>query len=183
MSDHSWPSWDSLTLSFRESYKAFDPTVYKTAGDIWLAALSFAKSRDCDESIAYNAMMAAIGGVSKVSGRKITSLENYLFTAFKHCLFEEMRITGRFPADSSLGDNMAIATDASVEIEKRILLEEIVAHMDSETLEVYEGLVLGYSFEELATKHGKQANVLRSRFSKQVRRIAGELNLGPVKLT
>lgn len=148
-----------------------------------MRALSFAKSKDCDESTAYKAMMAAIGGVSKVSERKIMSLENYLFTAFKHCLFEEMRITGRYPADSSLDDNMAQASDVSVEIEKKILLEEIVAHMDPETLGVYEGLVLGYSFEELARKSGKQANILRSRFSKQVRRIAGQLNLGPVKLT
>jgi DNA-directed RNA polymerase specialized sigma24 family protein len=180
----SWPPWDSLSSAFKDHYRVFDPSVYETAGEIWLRAVDFAKKRNGDESMAYDALMTAVGTVSNVSPDTIKSLPNYLFTAYKHCLFDELEKADKLAGNTeSLGDGTGALIDAGAAIEKRILLEEIVALMDPETLRIYEGLILGYTYEDLAKKIGSPANSLRSRFSKRVRQIAAELTPNPVKLT
>jgi hypothetical protein len=63
-------------------------------------------------------------------------------------------------------------------MENDILLGEIVARMDAELRRIYEGLILGYSFEELAQKERKKANVLRSSFSRGIRRLAEQVSGG-----
>jgi hypothetical protein len=180
----SWPPWDSLSSEFKAHYRVFDPNVYQTAGEIWLRALDFAQKRNGDESMAYNALMIAVGSVSNVPAGTVRSLQGYLFTAYKHCLFEELAKADK-PAGvtESLGDGTIAVIDAPAAIENRILLEEIVALMDPETMRIYEGLILGYTYEDLARTIGCPANSLRSKFSKRVRQIAAALTPDPVKLT
>ena len=174
----SWPPWDSLSSALKDHYGVFDPRVYQAAGEIWLRAVDFAKKRNGDESMAYDALMTAVGSVSNVSLDTIKSLPNYLFTAYKHRLFDELEKADKLAGVTEpLDEGTGAFIDVGAAIEERILLEEIVALMDTETLRIYEGLILGYTYEDLAKRIGSPANSLRSKFSKRVRQIAAELTL------
>lgn len=75
----------------------------------------------------------------------------------------------------SINKELFADQSAAAVMEHNLLLAEIVARMDDDMRGIYEGLILGYSFEELAKKHGKPANLLRSKFSKGVKRIARDI--------
>jgi DNA-directed RNA polymerase specialized sigma24 family protein len=172
----TWPPWETLTSTFKDSFPAVEPEVYNTAGEVWQNALAFARTHGLDESDARAALMAAVVTVSKVGTEEIKSLSAYLFTSYERRILETLKKLNREASLDSIGHDVIVDKAAANRIEEKVLLEEIVACMDLEMLTIYEGLVLGYSFEELAVKHGKRANALRSIFSKKLRRIADELN-------
>jgi hypothetical protein len=176
----SWPSWQSLSPTFKASYKTIDRDVYETAGSIWPQALSLARRTNLDESFAFSVMMAAVESVSRTATGEIDSLAGYLFVTFKRQLFAEARkIQSSASAVAVAGD---VIDDAARGIERNILLEEIVAHMDDETLKIYEKLILGYTFEEIARQQHQQSNLIRSKFNKRIKKIATKLNQGPVNI-
>jgi hypothetical protein len=47
-----------------------------------------------------------------------------------------------------------------------LLLAEMVARMNDEMRMILEGLLLGYTFEEIAKKHGKSSNYWRTKFNR-----------------
>jgi DNA-directed RNA polymerase specialized sigma24 family protein len=175
-SNSSWPPWETLASTFRDSFPTVEPEVYNAAGEVWLNALAFARTRGLDESDARAALMAAVISVSKVGTEQIKSLPGYLFRSYERRMLDTLKKLNRETPLDAMGQDSVIDKAAANRIEEKVLLEEIVACMDPEMLAIYEGLVLGYSFEELAVKQGKKANALRSMFSKKLRRIAEELN-------
>ena len=141
--------------------------MYNAAGEIWQRGRVFAHARGMDDAITHTAMIRA---VAKVSRR--------LFTSFRRCLLDEIK-NRKSSTVARLEDLEAVADESSSEslaeqIEKKILLEEIVSHMDDRTRFIYERLILGYSFEEIAETLGTKSNVLRSRFSKSMSRIRSQ---------
>jgi DNA-directed RNA polymerase specialized sigma24 family protein len=56
-----------------------------------------------------------------------------------------------------------------------LLLAEIVGRMNDEMRMILEGLLLGYTFEEIAKKHGKSSNYWRTKFNRGVKRLAREV--------
>jgi RNA polymerase sigma factor (sigma-70 family) len=158
--------------------------VYNAAGEIWQRGRGYAHSRGIDDALTHTAMIRAIAKVSRRLKRPAPNLKTpgalkrYLFTSFRNCLLDEIK-NQQSSAGTKLEDLEAVADQSSSEslaeqIEKKILLEEIVRHMDDKTRFIYERLILGYTFEEIAETMGTQSNVLRSRFSKSMRRIASE---------
>jgi hypothetical protein len=91
-------------------------------------------------------------------------------------VFDTLNTRKREASLDSVNRELAVDTSSVKRLEERVLLEEIVARMDEQMLQVYERLILGYSFEEIAHEQGKKANVLRSMFSKKLRKIAAEIN-------
>jgi DNA-directed RNA polymerase specialized sigma24 family protein len=158
------------------------------AGAIWPKALSFAKSRDSDASVAHVSMMKAVAGASKAvsSGSRIHDLESYLLTAYRRRLSREIRNNDREAQQTSALEDVntlnVASRDVTAQMERNVLLKEIVRRMDAESRWIYEKLILGYTYEEMAKdKRMKakniRANVLRSRFSKTLKRIATEVNM------
>jgi DNA-directed RNA polymerase specialized sigma24 family protein len=177
-------TWPPLSDAYQDVFGEIELDVYNAAGAIWQRGRGFARSQGIDDGISHTAMIRA---VAKVSRRQKGSdpyiktpgaLKAYLFTAFRRCLLDEIK-DKKTSAGASLEDLEAVADESSsdslaIKVEKKILLEEIVRHMDDKTRSIYERLILGYSFEEIAETMGTQSNVLRSKFSKKVRRIASE---------
>ena len=178
---HTWPP---LSNAYQDVFGDIELDVYNAAGEIWQLGRGFAHARGIDDAITHTAMIRA---VAKVSRRQKQSpldlqtpgaLKRYLFTSFRRCLLDEIK-NEQSSAGSRVEDLEAVADQSSSEslaeqIEKKILLEEIVRHMDDKTRFIYERLILGYSFEEIAETMGTKSNILRSRFSKTIRRIASE---------
>lgn len=175
---HKWPP---LTSGYKDVFGEIDLDVYNAAGEIWQQGRALARAKGIDDAVTHTAMIRAVAKVSRRLEQPAPNLKTpgarkaYLFTAFRRCLLDETQkkenINTTTPEDvEGLADGEGLAA----QIERKILLEEIVRHMDSDTRYVYERLILGYSFEEIAKTMNIQANRLRSSYSKRIKKIAAE---------
>lgn len=178
---HIWPP---LSETYQDVFGEVDLDVYNAAGEIWQRGRAFAHAYGIDDAITHTAMIRAVAKVSHRIKRPAPDLKTpgalkaYLFTSFRRSLLDEIK--NKQSSTVVRLDDLEAVTDQSsseslaTQIERKILLEEIVRHMDSKTRFIYERLILGYSFEEIAEAMGTQSNILRSTFSKRIRRIASE---------
>jgi len=175
--------WPTLLTAYEDVFGEINLDVYNAAGEIWQRGRTFAHATGLDDEIAHTAMIRAVAKVSHRLSQATLNLQTpgelkaYLFTAFRHCLLDEFKrehpkevtpVALEEIADQSGGESLA------AQIERKILLEEIVRHMDPKTRFIYERLILGYSFEEIAEAEGTHSNKLRSRFSKRIKKIASQ---------
>lgn len=178
MSDFSsseWPHWNALTATFKESYSLIDERVYNAAGEIWPTALKYARHRSVDESEAREEMLRAVATVSTQELEKIRALPSYIFKSYTHRIQKLLTKQKHFASLESVNRELSSDVTTAEAMEDHLLLAEIVARMDDEMRTIHEGLILGYTFEEIAKKLGKNSNYLRSKFSKGVKRIAREV--------
>ena len=109
--------------------------------------------------------------------RYLSTLSGYLFGVFKNKVrnFRRKRSEGtvaRYPEE--LSDRGSFA----VNIDKRILIAEIVRNFNSEERYIFERILLGYTFDEIAAdfseRSGKSTSAvaLRVRFHRAVARLA-----------
>ena len=177
-------TWPPLSNAYRDVFGEIKLDVYNAAGEIWQRGRVFAHARGMDDAINHTPMIRAGAKVSRRLTRPAPKLKTpgalkaYLFTSFRRCLLDEIK-NRKSSTVARLEDLEAVADESSSEslaeqIEKKILLEEIVSHMDDGTRFIYERLILGYSFEEIAETLGTKSNVLRSRFSKSMSRIRSQ---------
>lgn len=191
MAENPHKLWPPLSEAYRDAFGKINLDVYNTAGQIWPQAMAFAQAKGSDESTTQTAMIKAVAKVSHRLKRPAPKLKTsaelkaYLFTAFRRCLFEEINILSPKREVSEdleqLSDHKA-SEDIAAQIEKKILLEEIVRYMDPETRAIYERLIFGDSFEVIARETGTKSNKLRSMFSKRVKKIAAQLTGSSVKI-
>lgn len=171
-----WPHWKTLSSSFKSSFPALTEDVYNAAGEIWPNALKVALREGLDESDARAALFKAIARVSQRTGEEIKSLPDYLFTSYSRLIRRVVDEQKRYTSLEMINEEFSSDQNVVAVMENEILLAEIVARMDPEMCRIYEGLILGYSFEELARQQREKANVLRSRFSRGIRRLAREIS-------
>lgn len=174
----TWPTYD---CGYQDTEGYIDPDVYRTAGELWTQAKELAASELNDEADGISLMLKAAAYVTKrrESGSEpIENLKSYLFKVYQRLLWkyrERLRLTS--PLDDELIEPF-VATfegavnDPSKSVERRILLQEICSRMDDWTLEVFQLLSVGHTFEEIALHLGTQSNQVRSKFSKRIMRLA-----------
>lgn len=178
MSDFSsseWPHWNTLTSTYRESYSLSNQEVYEAAGEIWPKALKFAQSRNVDESEAREELLKAVGRVSGKGPENIKALPSYLFTSYAHRIQRLLAKQKHYASLESVNVDLAADPTAAKVMQNHLLVAEIVARMNEEMRTIHEGLILGYTFEELAKKLGKSSNYLRTKFNRGVKRLAREV--------
>ena len=150
--------------------------MYNVAGEMWPSALNYALSRNVDESEAREEMLRAVAKVSRQEIEKITTLSSYLFKAYARRIQKLLLKHKHYASLESVNRELSSDVPTVEAMEDHVLLAEIVARMDEEMRTIHEGLILGYSFEEIAKKLGKSSNYLRSKFSRGVKRIAREVH-------
>jgi DNA-directed RNA polymerase specialized sigma24 family protein len=171
-----WPHWKTLSSSFKRSFPALREDVYNAAGEIWPNALRIAHHEGLDDSDARAALFKAIARVSKKEHGEIKSLRSYLFTTYIRLIRRAINDQKRFASLDAINNDISSDEQVAAVMENEVLVGEIIARMHPDLRRIYEGLILGYSFEELARKERKPANVLRSRFSRGVRHLALEIS-------
>lgn len=128
-----------------------------------------------DESEAREALLQAAGNVSQQKVEEIKALPSYLFKSYRRRVLRLLTSQKHYASLESINEELSSDMSVAEVMEQNLLVGEIVARMDSEIRTIYEGLILGYSFEEIARKIGKNSNYLRSKFSKGVNRIARDI--------
>lgn len=180
MCDSPQTEWPPLAEAYLDVTGPIDADIYNAAGEIWPLAASLAESTLHDVPAGQTALRTVCARVTaaRSSGIQIEHLKAYLFQAYKH---EVLRQLQRQRLHESLildNYNFIEETRTDIDVEKKILIEQILARLDKPNRHVFELLAFGHSFEEIGRFLGKPSNRIRSAFSKQLSKIREELGGG-----
>lgn len=113
----------------------------------------------------------------------ITNLPAYLFTTYKHLLWAYLRRRQQeVNLSESDWDQLPAGANPLQAIEAKILVEEVVKRLKEEERFIFNCLALDYSYREISNMYERQfgtrmeENVLRSKFSKAVKKLAEEIS-------
>jgi hypothetical protein len=168
--EREWPSIDS---DYTDEYGQIQVEVYMAAGAIWEAARRFALITLQDSHTGSKLLFRAAVVVSlkwTELNVQIDDLKAYLFQTYKHLVLDELRKENRrreIQAERRIElDSLSI--NITEDVDRKILLEQIVRRMDPWLRRVYELRCLGHDFDVIARSLGEKTNVVRSKYSKRV---------------
>lgn len=174
--------WGTLEIGYTDEFGAVALDIYEAARRAWPWAQGYAKRilNDTDDARARTLLLKAAAQVTRARDEKahrIKDLRPYLLQSFKRVVLAELQKDDnrrRLEAEASF--NAEWQAQAS-NVERRILLAEIVGLMDGWTRAVFEWLTLDYSFDEIARHLGMSTRVLRNRYNRHlntlIKRVAG----------
>ena len=177
MADSPEIKWPPLNESYRDEFGAIDGDIYAAAGEIWPGAAALAKTVLHDESTGQVVLLRVCARITASRAEKriqIKSLKAYIFQAYRNeilRLLQQRRLHEELTTKRYVRLEEAQADD----VLKKILIEELMARMDDTNREIFELRILGHSFEEIAQMVGKQSNVVRNIYSRQLSKIRKEL--------
>jgi DNA-directed RNA polymerase specialized sigma24 family protein len=171
-------SWPSLDEGYTDEFGVICPDVYRAAGELWPQAEGFVHSRLRDCPAGMRLMLKAAATVSRKRREQpdqIRDLKAYLWTTFKHFISDEVEKENRYqPLEPELQPENG-SHRISETLNDQILIEEVMAHMDSWTRKIFELRVLGYQFEDIAQMYKMRPNLLRSKFHKEIKKLSHRL--------
>ena len=179
---HPTPDWGTLEIGYTDEFGAVAPDIYEAAGRVWRRARDYAARvlRDADDARARTMLLTAAAQVTRArdeKAREIVEPDGYLLQAFKRVVLAELEKDDnrrRFEADA--GFQAEWHAQAS-NVERRILLDEIVSSMDEWTRSVFEWLTLDYTFDEIARHLRMNPKVLRNKYNRHlnalIKRVGG----------
>lgn len=175
MKSHPILDLPEISCNYVDEFGEIDKAVYLAASSIWPYAHAYALRLTNDEEQARDLMLRAIALVSKRNrSQTIGNMKGYLILVFKRCVWEEARRAKRFEC-FSINDLETLYDEANSELDRMILVKEIVAKMDIETASIFEKLILGYSFAEIALECQTSPTALRTKFRRRLGRLASHI--------
>jgi DNA-directed RNA polymerase specialized sigma24 family protein len=179
MADSPEIKWPPLDEDYIDEFGHIDPDIYSTAADLWPQAAVFARATLYDEAAGQIALLKVCAKITagRSAGRiQIDSLGPYLLRSYKREILTQL--SARRLHETLTADDFKLVSTGyfDAEVDKKILFEQIYARMDSSNQKVFGLLALGHSFEEIASALGRRSNVIRSAFSKQLKRIRKQLH-------
>jgi len=177
MADSLQIFWPSLDAPYIDEFGCIDTDIHDAARQIWRWAAAYAIATLGDEASGHLALKKVCAKITEkraAGAIQIVNLNAYLQTAFKHEVLAQLKRNRSVNIDPSTEP----ITDYDLDIDQKILVEQILTRMNAEDRRITELLILGYSFEEIARKDGTRSNVIRSRHSKLLKRIKRELKAG-----
>jgi DNA-directed RNA polymerase specialized sigma24 family protein len=173
-------SWPDIEVAYVDEFGPIDPIVYAQAGTLWPLVEPLVLRTLRDGQNGQRLMMKAVALVSRKLAEqpeRMINLKSYLFQAFRHLLFEELeKLTGHAQRDAEVAARItAIPQRSEDEINRIVLIHEILQRADNWTRETFELLSLGYTFDEIARECGMKANFVRSRLSKRLQKLADQV--------
>ena len=171
-------SWPNLDESYTDEFGVICPEVYHAAGELWPQAEGFVYSRLRDCPAGMRLMLKAAATVSRKRREQpdqIRDLKAYLWTTFKHFISDEAEKEYRYQPLEPERQPANGSHHLSEALNDQILIEEVMAQMDSWTRKVFELRVLGYQFEDIAQMYKMRPNLLRSKFHKEIKKLSHRL--------
>jgi ATP/maltotriose-dependent transcriptional regulator MalT len=171
--------WPPLESSYIDEFGPMDPEVYRVAGEIWTSwGETFALRTLRDEHAGMPLMLKSVAEVSRVRAGKINhigNLKGYLSITYKHLVLERLeKENGHRRRDRQMLD-LSLPASSEADLDRKILIQQLIRRMDPWTRRVFELLVLGYSNEEIGHALGMQANVVRSKYHKSIMRLKKQI--------
>ena len=178
MSPHVRTPWPPIGEAYTDEFGPIAEDVYDCAGALWTRAESFSVNTLRDGPTGLRLLLKASALVTRARSEQLTRIDNlpaYLFRTFKRLVLERLEIENghrRLEAEFLL----APAAEESADPDEKILVQQVMLRMDALTREVFELLLLGHTFEEIAEQYGRGANTLRATYSKRIKRLVRRVN-------
>lgn len=179
MSPHAHTLWPTLEETYTDEFGPVDPDVYDCARVLWPRAEAFALGTLRDGPAGLRLLLKAAALVTRVRAGQPARVENlpaYLLRTFKRLVLERLEVESGHRRLEAESPPPAPPEGGSDSADEKILVQQILRRMEPQTREVFELLLLGYTFEEIAERRGRSANVLRATYSRQVRRLVRRVN-------
>ncbi|HEX8774555.1 MAG TPA: sigma-70 family RNA polymerase sigma factor [Pyrinomonadaceae bacterium] len=172
--------WPPLQSSYTDEFGPMAPEVYRVAGEIWAGwGEAFALRTLRDEHAGMPLMLKSVAEVSRVRAANIDhigNLKGYLSTTYKRLVLERLeKENGHRHRDRQLLD-LSSPTSDEADLDRKILIQQLIRRFDPWTRRVFELLALGYTYEEIAPSIGMQANAVRSRYHKSIVKLKKQLD-------
>ncbi len=175
-------TWPPLEEAYTDEFGVILPEVYEAASELWHQSENFVLSTLRDTAAGQRLIFKAAASVSRQFSRqpdRINSLNAYLWIAFKRLVLDELEKENghRDKIERARYEPTAeyLFDQHEEDMDRKILIQQTIGLMDEWTREIFELLVEGHSFEEIAVKYGEPANIIRSRLSKQYDKIRKQL--------
>lgn len=166
--------WPVLNAPYLDELGSIDGDIYGAAGEIWPWAAAYSIAILGDEASGQLSLMKVCARITEkraAGSIEIESLLPYLKTAFKREVLAQLKQNRSVDLDSAA----VSMSHFEMDIDRKILLEQMMRRMDPANRRITELLILGYSFEEIARKAGMKSNVIRSRHWKQLMKLKRDL--------
>jgi DNA-directed RNA polymerase specialized sigma24 family protein len=176
--DSAQLSWPSLDEAYIDEFGVICPEVYLAAGELWPQAEKFINSKLYDRPAGMRLMLKAAAAVSRKCEEQpdqIRDLKAYLWTTFKRNIYEEAEKESRYQPLETEQQRKNNVHPLSETLNDQILIEELMAQMDTWTRTVFELRVLGYQFDDIARMLKMRPNLLRSKFHKEIKKLSRRL--------
>lgn len=176
--EKEWPTIDSAYI---DEYGQIQVEVYMAAGLILEKAKRFAQATLQDPQAGSRLLFRAAAIVSlKISDvdTEIEDLKGYLFQTYKNLVLDELRKENRRKEIQTERrvELESLSVNVAEDIDRKILLEQIVLHMDPWLRRVYEWRCLDLDFELIAKSLGEKTHVVRSKYSKKLAQLIKQIN-------
>lgn len=163
-------------ICWTDQYGTIAGEVYEAAQHRWPQMENFARHTLGDLQTAQQLLMKACALVTRSLTNEpehITHLAAYLEVTWKRLVLAELEKERNHQQRQAeiAQDLLRLPSDTVQEIEQQILVQEVVARMDDWTRTVFEYQVLGHSFEEMSQTLGQSAHVIRTKFSKKLKKL------------
>jgi len=179
MDDSPQIRWPPFAETYLDEFGRIDGDVYEAAREVWPRAAALAKTTLNDEGAGQIALLTVCARITKARSEDrihIKSLNAYVFRSYQHEILGQLQ-RRRLHEALTLANYASIeGTQTDIDVERKILLEQIIARMDERNLRVFRLRVLGHSLEEIARMLDRPSNVIRNEFSRQLKKIRQELD-------
>lgn len=181
---HTISEWGTLEMAYTDEFGQVAPDVFAAGGRLWQKAQGYASHvlLDGDTARARTLLLKSAAQVTRArdeKSRQIGELDGYLFQTFKRVVLAELEKDNsrlRFETEAQIDAELRGQVD---NVERRILLNEIVAAMDEWTREVFDGLALGYGFDEIGREKGSNGKAISNKFYRRMKSLLGRINERP----
>jgi DNA-directed RNA polymerase specialized sigma24 family protein len=165
--------------------RTISPLVLDAAEEIGRRAIQHAEKLLIDPAVAAGLLEEAAATVSRALAASrpcrqadVQDLPSYLFRAFIRRVdkFKKRQLTqvDGIPVPTVRSGNL---TDPLVDIDMKILVDELLARCDAVTRDMFYRRIQGFSWKEIGRYYGISEDSAKARFSQAVRRIAEKLGL------
>lgn len=171
-----------VSTAYTGEFGKVEPLVAGVARSLWATSGSaLAEELLSDRALGLQLMLKATANITSVrqsDPSKIRNLRSYLFRCYKNLILAEMEkeITRRRILERHFMPAKRSVLLSEEELNQRILINQIRKEMNDWTRTVFDLHQLGYTFEEIAPRIGAAANVIRSKYSKEISRLSRSIN-------
>lgn len=173
--------WPLLESAYTDEFGHIEPDIYAVAGALWKASAErFALSTLADAPTGLRLMLKAAAIVSRKHaepGNLIANLSAYLYQTYRHLVLAELEKENghRRREKERQGEIESISVSLVEDVDRKILVQQIMQQMDDWMREVFELLMLGHSFEEIGKLREQNAHALRTKFNKHLKRLMKQI--------
>lgn len=176
MAESTQTQWPQIESAYTDEFGQIDPEVYRAAAAVWGQAEPFALHTLGDTPAGLRLMLKAAASVSRVRAEAagtIRDLPSYLFKTYTRLVLAERQKESDRRQIAETEARLSDVKDEAAEIERKVLLHEIMRMMDGWTRQVFEWRCLGHGFAEIARWLGTSENAARNKFNHQIKLLAG----------